>query len=182
MWQAHLAQYGRRSRGIRRRDDGAERDGGAPGHARLQGTRDDCDSRDREPDRDQDETAHGRPVVAKIAQAGVVGRIQQHRRHEQRQREPWVEPDVGHPRHQREPGARQGQQCGPGAPSRGASSDRLTPPSRRRRTSWKVAMTPGAAHVDAADGNVVPRLWTLSRPPQATPVDSCSSGNSRFLE
>jgi hypothetical protein len=53
---------------IGRRDDGAERDGGGPGHARHQRMGDDGDRRRREADGDHHQADQRRPVVAQVAQ------------------------------------------------------------------------------------------------------------------
>jgi hypothetical protein len=83
--QVDLAQDRGGRRGVGRRHDGAERDRDRPWHVRAKPVRDDCDGGGRDPDRDQHQRRDRQPVVAKVAQRGVESRIQQHRRHEQRQ-------------------------------------------------------------------------------------------------
>ena len=74
-------------RGIGRRDDGAERDRRRPRQLGHEHARDDGDGGRREAHRDDDEAGDRRPVVAEVARRGVVGRVEQDRRDEQRQRQ-----------------------------------------------------------------------------------------------
>ena len=85
--QIDLAQDRGGRRSVGRRDDGAERDRNRPWHVRAKPVRDDGDGAGRHPDRDQNERRYRQPVVSEVAQRGIESRIQQHRRHEQRQRQ-----------------------------------------------------------------------------------------------
>ena len=60
---------------------------GAHGMRGHQRAGDDGDGDGRESDGEDDQTGDRRPVVPEISQRGVVGRVEQHRRDEQRQRE-----------------------------------------------------------------------------------------------
>ena len=85
--QVDLAQDRGGRRGVGRCHDGAERDRDRPWHVRAQPVRDHSDGGGRDPDRDQHQCRDRQPVVAKVAQRGIESGIQQHRRHEQRQRQ-----------------------------------------------------------------------------------------------
>ena len=85
--QLDLPQNGRRRRGVRRRDDGAERDRGRPRHVRHQPADQERHRGGGQADRDKHQGGDRQPIVAKVAQRGVEGGIEQHRRYEQRQRE-----------------------------------------------------------------------------------------------
>ena len=85
--QLDLAQDRDRGGRIRRRDDGAERDRGGPRHVRQQPVRHKRDRSRGQADGDDDQGRDRHPVVAEIAQGGVEGGVEQHRRDEQRQRQ-----------------------------------------------------------------------------------------------
>ena len=85
--QVDLAQDRGGRRGVGRCHDGAERDRDRPWHVRAKPVRDDSDGGGRDPDRDQHQRRDRQPVVPEVAQRGIESRIQQHRRHEQRQRQ-----------------------------------------------------------------------------------------------
>jgi len=109
-----LAQYRDGGCRVLRRDDGAERDRRGPGHRGNQGTGHDGDGQHRQADGHEDQAADGRPVVAQVARACVVGRVQQHGRHEQRERHLGIEGRHGCPGHEGEARAGEGQQSGVG--------------------------------------------------------------------
>ena len=102
MRRPELPQDRRRRRGVGRRDDGAERDRRRPRHRRHERADHPRDGDRRQADADDDEARHRRPVVPQIARRGVVGRVQQDRRDEERQRQLRLEHELGRARHERE--------------------------------------------------------------------------------
>jgi len=108
MRNMQLAKYGRRRGRIRWRDDGAERDGRGPGHVGNQRVHEQGHGKRGDADSDDDQGKHGNPEALQIAQRGIESRIEQHRRHEQRERELRMHRELG----------RVGEQCEAGAAER----------------------------------------------------------------
>jgi hypothetical protein len=102
MRRPELLQHRRRRRGIRRGDDRTERDRGRPRHLGDERTHDHGHNRDRQHDRAESQARHRTPVRAEIARRGVECGVEQHRRHEQRQRELRIEHQRRYARDERE--------------------------------------------------------------------------------
>ncbi len=85
--QFHRAQDRGGRCGVRRRDDGPEHDRRRPRQVRHQPVRDHGDAGGRHANSDKHQGGDRQPVVPEIAQRGVIGRVEQHRRNEQRQRQ-----------------------------------------------------------------------------------------------
>ena len=76
-----------------------ERDRRRPGHPRLHPARDPATATVVQSTQTTTRPTTGIQIVAQVARRGVVGRVQQHRRDEQRQREFRVERDLRQPGH-----------------------------------------------------------------------------------
>ncbi len=87
MRRAKLTEHRGRGRGIGWGDDRTQRDRRRPRHRGNERPRDEGDRNGREPDGDHDQPGDGRPVVAEIPGRGVVGRVEQDGRDEERQRQ-----------------------------------------------------------------------------------------------
>ena len=87
MRRSKPAKHGRCGRGVRRCDDGAERDRRRPWHFRDQRADDDGDGDGREADGEDHQAGDWRPVVLEVSGRCVVGRIEQDGCNEERQRE-----------------------------------------------------------------------------------------------
>jgi hypothetical protein len=105
--RAELLQHRGRRRGIGRRDDRAERDGGGPRQSGHERARHECDRRNRQDHRAEGQAGNGAPVGAEIAGGGVERRVEQHRGDEERERELRIEGQVRRARHERERGTGQ---------------------------------------------------------------------------
>ena len=87
------------------------------GAGALTGTRDDrpdeaaLHDRKRDPDRDQHQCRDRQPVVPEVPQRGIESRIQQHRRHEQRQRQFRLQRPRWSPGHKRQQHAADREKC-----------------------------------------------------------------------
>ena len=106
------AQHGGRRGRVRRRDDGAEGNGGGPlepGNHRAGNT---GDGERGQADADDDQPRDRPPVVSQIPQRRVVGGVQQHRRDEQRQREVGIDREHRHAGDERQHGATGGEEGG----------------------------------------------------------------------
>ena len=114
VWQGHGAEHGGGRGGVRRGDDGAEGEAGPPGHGGQQEVGNQSHGDDGEADGDEDQAAHGFPVVAQVAWAGVEGCVHQGGGHEEGERQLGVENDWGHAWNEGERGAGDGEQDWPG--------------------------------------------------------------------
>ena len=117
-----------------------------PGHVGDQRAGDDGDRDGREADREHDQAGERRPVVLEISRRGVVGRIEEHGREEERQRELGRHGERRRARKKREearrrvPG-RQDRVLRRGAPLR---------PERRPRGPGQRSLRVPSCHRDAA--------------------------------
>ena len=87
MRRVQLAQHRGSRHGVRRRDDGAKRDGRCPRHGRDQPVRDHGHRRRGESDGENHQPGDRRPVVLQISRRGIVCGVEQHGRHEEGQRQ-----------------------------------------------------------------------------------------------
>jgi hypothetical protein len=123
MRRSQLAKHRRRGGGVRRRDDGAERDRGRPRHLGHQHACDHSDSNGRQADGEDNEACNGRPVVFEIPRRRVVSGIEQHGGEKERQCEFREDRERGPARQKREERAAKRQEyrirCADAARQRG---------------------------------------------------------------
>ncbi len=139
-----LPQHRRRGRRVGRRDDGAEGDRRGPGHLGHQPPGHHRHRRHGERDGAQRETGDRPPVLAQVARRGVEGRVEQHRRHEQRERQLRIEHHVGAPGSSASaaPGEREQRRVGradPPGQRRQAGAGRGAARSRSRRRARRLS-------------------------------------------
>ncbi len=96
-WKRKLRQHGCRSSGVRRSHDRAERNRSGERHA-FPCPRDRCHRRRRQHNRNEREPCQWQPVAPQFARRQIVGRVEQRGRNEQRERQPRLHVDFGHPR------------------------------------------------------------------------------------
>ena len=112
--RAELPEHRGRGRRVGRRDDGAERDGGGPRQLGHQPPGRHRDRRHGERHGDERQARDRTPILPQVPGRGVERRVEQHRRHEQCERELGVEHDRRHARHQGECRAGQREERGVG--------------------------------------------------------------------
>jgi hypothetical protein len=99
--QVERPQRGGGCRGVRRRDDRSERDGGRDRKSGHRPTHP-CDGCCREHDGEEREHQHGQPLLPQLSWRHVVCGVEERRRDEEREREARMKGDARRPRQRRE--------------------------------------------------------------------------------
>ena len=109
-----MPEHRHRGRRVGRGDDGAQGHRRGQREAGLQPARHDRHGRDGERHGPERETGDGAPVLPQVARRAVVGGVEQHRRHEQREGQLGIEVHCRRMREQREPRPGEREQGGVG--------------------------------------------------------------------